>query len=70
MAAVGVGAGLLANGAVQAEGKEVFEIVKTKAEWMKQLGSARFAVLREEDTERPGSSPLNNEKRDGVFHCA
>ncbi len=70
IAAVGTGAGLLSNGVVHAEGDEVFEIVKTAAEWKKQLGSARFAILREEDTERPGSSPLNNEKREGVFHCA
>jgi len=27
-------------------------------------------VLREEDTERPGSSPLNSEKRDGIYACA
>jgi len=70
MVAAGAGTGLLANSAVQAEGNEVFEIVKTEAEWKKQLGDARFAILRKEDTERPGSSPLNNEKRAGIFHCA
>ena len=70
LVAAGAGAGMLANGAVQAKGDEVFEIVKTEAEWKKQLGNARFAILRKEDTERPGSSPLNNEKRDGIFHCA
>ncbi|MGB1310316.1 MAG: peptide-methionine (R)-S-oxide reductase MsrB [Leucothrix sp.] len=70
MAALGTGASLLTNSVVHAEGKEVFEIVKTEAEWKKQLGDARFAILRKEDTERPGSSPLNNEKREGTFHCA
>lgn len=69
LAALGTGAGLFTSGA-QAEGDEVFEIVKTAEEWKKQLGEARFAILREEDTERPGSSPLNNEKREGMFHCA
>ena len=39
-------------------------------EWRKRLSPLAFAVLREEATERPGSSPLNNEKRDGVFVCA
>ena len=29
-----------------------------------------YAVLRKEATERPGSSPLDNEKRDGIFACA
>lgn len=70
MVAAGSGAGLLGTSVVQAEGNEVFEIVKTKAEWKKQLGNARFAILREEDTERPGSSSLNDEKREGDFHCA
>ena len=27
-------------------------------------------MLRREGTERPFTSPLNDEKRDGVFHCA
>ncbi len=39
-------------------------------EWRKRLSPLAFAVLREEATERPGSSPLNNEKREGVFACA
>jgi peptide-methionine (R)-S-oxide reductase len=43
---------------------------KSAAEWRQQLGSARFNVLREEGTEYPFSSPLNDEKRPGVFVCA
>jgi peptide-methionine (R)-S-oxide reductase len=42
----------------------------SKDEWRKRLDAAQFNVLREEGTERPGSSPLNNEKRPGVFACA
>ena len=42
---------------------------RSKAEWMKILTPEEYAVLREEDTERPGSSPLNAEKRAGVFVC-
>ena len=34
------------------------------------LSEEQFAVLREEATERPGSSTLNGEKRKGLFHCA
>jgi peptide-methionine (R)-S-oxide reductase len=41
----------------------------SKEEWRKRLDAAQFNVLREEGTERPGSSPLNNEKRPGVFVC-
>src|SRR5215510_10553092 len=39
-------------------------------EWRKRLDAAQFFVLREEGTERPGTSPLNGEKRPGVFVCA
>jgi peptide-methionine (R)-S-oxide reductase len=40
------------------------------AEWRKRLPSDAYSVLRHEATERPGSSPLNREKRKGTFHCA
>jgi len=40
------------------------------AEWRKRLTPEQFHVLREEGTERPGSSVLNGEKRKGTFVCA
>ena len=70
LAVVGAGATALASGVVQADGTETFEIVKSDQEWMKLLGKDRFAILRKEDTERPGTSALLNEKRKGTFHCA
>lgn len=42
----------------------------TDAQWKQRLSPAAYQVLRKEGTERPFSSPLNNEKRDGTFHCA
>ena len=39
-------------------------------EWRKRLSAEQFNVLREEGTERPGSSKLNAEKRRGVYACA
>jgi peptide-methionine (R)-S-oxide reductase len=42
----------------------------SKDEWRKRLTAAQFDVLREEGTERPGTSPLNGEKRPGIFACA
>ena len=42
----------------------------SKDEWRKRLDKAQFNVLREEGTERAGTSPLNGEKRPGVFACA
>ena len=40
------------------------------AEWRKRLTPEQYAVLRKHGTERPGSSPLNGEKRKGTFACA
>ncbi len=39
-------------------------------EWQQRLSPAQFHVLREEGTERPHSSPLNREKRAGIYACA
>ncbi|OHB28196.1 MAG: peptide-methionine (R)-S-oxide reductase [Phenylobacterium sp. RIFCSPHIGHO2_01_FULL_69_31] len=41
----------------------------TDAEWRKRLPAASYRILRHEDTERPGSSPLLKEKRKGTFAC-
>jgi len=41
-----------------------------KSEWQKRLPQESYRVLREEATERAGTSPLNQEKRAGVFLCA
>ena len=41
-----------------------------KDEWKKRLSAQQYDVLREEGTEYPGTSPLNAEKREGVFACA
>ena len=38
--------------------------------WRDRLSPEQYRVLREHGTERPGTSPLNHEKRDGLFHCA
>jgi peptide-methionine (R)-S-oxide reductase len=45
-------------------------IQRANAEWKKLLTPAQYDVLRQEGTERAGSSPLDREKRPGVFACA
>lgn len=40
------------------------------AQWRQRLTPAQYRVLRGEGTEPPGSSPLDREKRDGLFACA
>ena len=39
-------------------------------DWREKLTPEQFCVMREHGTERAGTSPLNNEKRDGTYHCA
>jgi peptide-methionine (R)-S-oxide reductase len=46
------------------------KIEKSDAEWQKQLDPLQHHVLRHHGTERPFTSPLNAEKRTGVFRCA
>jgi|SRR5579863_2136934 len=47
-----------------------YEIMHTDAEWRRLLTPDQYAVLRGGDTERPYSSPLNDEHRAGIFACA
>jgi peptide-methionine (R)-S-oxide reductase len=42
----------------------------SEEEWRSRLTPEQFQVLRQHATERPGTSPLNFEKRTGVFSCA
>lgn len=43
---------------------------RTEDDWRHCLSPDQFKVLRMHGTERPGSSPLNYEKRTGLFTCA
>ena len=45
-------------------------VTHTVEEWRKLLTPEQFAILREESTEAPRSSPLNDEHREGTFVCA
>ena len=53
-----------------ARAAEVFEVTRSDEEWLAALGRNRFEVLRRSATERPYTSPLNDEHRKGLFHCA
>lgn len=46
------------------------EIERPEEEWRKALTNEQFQVLRKHGTERPGTSPLNSEHREGAFRCA
>src|SRR5437870_4627163 len=59
---------LLAEGADVPVSTEPLKL--SDAEWKKRLSAAAYDVLRHEGTERAGTSPLDREKRPGVFVCA
>ena len=65
-----VGCSGLFGGNANAKSGKKFKITRTPAEWKKRLGSARYRIMRLEGTERPFSSPLDREKRAGIFACA
>ena len=43
---------------------------KSDAEWKRDLTAEQYRILRQHGTERAGTSPLNAEKRQGVYRCA
>src|SRR4029077_17086785 len=45
------------------------KVTKTDAEWKQQLTPEQYHVTRQHGTERAFTSPLNKEKREGVFNC-
>jgi peptide-methionine (R)-S-oxide reductase len=71
-AAVGaVGGSLVWSGrSARAVGEGTFEVSYSDEEWQRRLTPEQYYVLREEGTERAGSSPLDDEKRAGIFACA
>ncbi len=50
---------------------EVFDpAAMTDEEWRARLTPEQYSVLRKHGTERPGTSPLDDEERPGLFKCA
>jgi peptide-methionine (R)-S-oxide reductase len=45
------------------------KVVKTEAEWRKQLGDLEFHVLRQAGTERPFIGEYTDTKTEGVYVC-
>ena len=45
-------------------------IEMSQAQWQQRLSPEQHYILRRHGTERPFSSPLNEEKREGVYKCA
>ena len=47
-----------------------YNVSKSEEEWRHALTAEQYEILRRQGTERAGTSPLNEEKRGGVFVCA
>lgn len=67
IAAIAAGAYALRGSEASAE---TFEVNLTREQWRGRLSAEQFRVLREQGTERAGSSPLDREHRQGTFACA
>jgi peptide-methionine (R)-S-oxide reductase len=63
-------AGLGIRSGPAAAASEHFEVTMSDAEWRKRLSPEAYEVLREHGTEYAGSSPLDHEKRPGIYACA
>jgi peptide-methionine (R)-S-oxide reductase len=48
---------------------QMTRVVKTDAEWKKQLSSLSYEVTRKADTERPGSGKYVNNHAVGIYRC-
>lgn len=69
---LGIGVSLpvvAACGSAPAEAKN-YPVQLSEAEWQRKLTREEFRILRKAGTERPFTSPLNDEKRKGTFTCA
>jgi peptide-methionine (R)-S-oxide reductase len=49
---------------------QIWEVTHTDAQWKKLLTPDQYHILRQAGTERPFSSPLDMEKRAGIYSCA
>jgi peptide-methionine (R)-S-oxide reductase len=47
-----------------------FAVAMSEEDWRRKLSAAQYRVLREHGTERAGSSPLDKEYGEGIYHCA
>tara|TARA_B100000941_G_scaffold289180_1_gene267591 strand:+ start:1438 stop:1911 length:474 start_codon:yes stop_codon:yes gene_type:complete len=63
--------GLLSPSSIlQAFAQDIKKVIKSEEEWRELLTDDQYFILRQEGTEPPYTSSLNNEKREGEYLCA
>ena len=55
---------------LQAFAEDIKKVIKSNKEWKEILTNDQYYILRQEGTEPPYTSPLNDEKREGEYLCA
>lgn len=60
----------MAEGNLAGRGSPERSEAPSEEEWRHRLTPEQYRILREEGTERPGSSPLESEEGAGVYRCA
>ena len=70
LSGLGLGGAAVASADAASTPTRADRVELSDAEWKKRLPDAAYRVLRDEGTEPPYSSALNNEKRAGAYHCA
>ena len=70
LAAAGLAAKAHAAAPAAPRRSDIVPLRLTEAQWRERLTPQAFAVLRQEATERAGTSALNHEKRKGTYLCA
>ncbi|HRK56091.1 MAG TPA: peptide-methionine (R)-S-oxide reductase MsrB [Burkholderiaceae bacterium] len=61
-------AGVVGAASVHAQRPDKWNL--SDEQWRQRLSAEQYRVLRKEGTEPAGSSPLDGEKRKGIYHCA
>ncbi|MBF9034531.1 peptide-methionine (R)-S-oxide reductase MsrB [Rhodobacterales bacterium HKCCE2091] len=62
-------AGLTGRGARADIAEGPFEVTRSEAEWRALLTDLQYHVMREGGTERAGTSPLDGNYAQGIYHC-
>ncbi|MEL7020998.1 MAG: peptide-methionine (R)-S-oxide reductase MsrB [Bacteroidota bacterium] len=54
---------------ISERGDTLAKVTRTATEWKNILNSQQYYVLREHGTERSFTSPLNDNKKEGIYEC-